>query len=127
MPASLTIAHPLFALAFAVLGSAILGTLGVIAGISADKFDELAAFQNFLIMPLTFLSGVFYSIHSLPPFWQALSHFNPFFYMIDGFRYGFFGLSDVAPGWSLALVASAAVLLAAAALLMLSRGWKLRH
>ena len=126
-PGSFSIAHPLWALAFAVLGSAILGTLGVIAGISADKFDELAAFQNFLIMPLTFLSGVFYSIHSLPPFWQALSHFNPFFYMIDGFRYGFFGLSDVAPLLSLALVASAAVILAAVALLILSRGWKLRH
>jgi ABC-2 type transport system permease protein len=126
-PGSFSIAHPLWALAFAILGSAILGTLGVIAGISADKFDELAAFQNFLIMPLTFLSGVFYSIHSLPPFWQALSHFNPFFYMIDGFRYGFFGLSDVPPLLSLALVASAAVILAAVALLILSRGWKLRH
>jgi ABC-2 type transport system permease protein len=126
-PGPFTIAHPLWALAFAILGSAILGTLGVIAGISADKFDELAAFQNFLIMPLTFLSGVFYSIHSLPPFWQALSHFNPFFYMIDGFRYGFFGLSDVAPALSLALVASAAAILAAVALLILSRGWKLRH
>jgi ABC-2 type transport system permease protein len=126
-PGSFGIAHPLWALAFAILGSAILGTLGVIAGISADKFDELAAFQNFLIMPLTFLSGVFYSIHSLPPFWQALSHFNPFFYMIDGFRYGFFGLSDVAPALSLALVASAAVILAAVALAILSRGWKLRH
>jgi ABC-2 type transport system permease protein len=126
-PGPFAIAHPLWALAFAILGSAILGTLGVIAGISADKFDELAAFQNFLIMPLTFLSGVFYSIHSLPPFWQVLSHFNPFFYMIDGFRYGFFGLSDVAPALSLALVASAAVILAAVALLILSRGWKLRH
>jgi ABC-2 type transport system permease protein len=109
-----------------VLGSAILGTLGVIAGIWADKFDELAAFQNFLIMPLTFLSGVFYSIHSLPPFWQTLSHFNPFFYMIDGFRYGFFGLSDIAPAISLALVAAAAVILAAVALAMLARGYKLR-
>jgi ABC-2 type transport system permease protein len=126
-PGPFAIAHPLWALAFAILGSAILGTLGVIAGISADKFDELAAFQNFLIMPLTFLSGVFYSIHSLPPFWQVLSHFNPFFYMIDGFRYGFFGLSDVAPALSLALVASAAVILAAVALTILSRGWKLRH
>jgi ABC-2 type transport system permease protein len=126
-PGLLPVAHPAWALAFAVLGSGILGTLGVIAGIWADKFDELAAFQNFLIMPLTFLSGVFYSIHSLPPFWQALSHFNPFFYMIDGFRYGFFGLSDVAPGRSLALVASAALLLAAVALLILARGWKLRH
>jgi ABC-2 type transport system permease protein len=126
-PGPFAIAHPLWALAFAVLGSAILGTLGVIAGISADKFDELAAFQNFLIVPLTFLSGVFYSIHSLPPFWQVLSHFNPFFYMIDGFRYGFFGLSDVAPALSLALVAAAAVILAAVALTILSRGWKLRH
>ena len=126
-PAPFTIAHPLWAIAFAVLGSAILGTLGVIAGIWADKFDELAAFQNFLIMPLTFLSGVFYSIHSLPPFWETLSHFNPFFYMIDGFRYGFFGLSDVAPARSLALVAAAAVFLAALALTMLARGYKLRH
>jgi ABC-2 type transport system permease protein len=123
----LRLAHPWWALAFAVLGSGILGTLGIIAGVWADRFDALAAFQNFLIMPLTFLSGVFYSIHSLPPFWQALSHFNPFFYMIDGFRYGFFGLSDVAPALSLALVAAAAVLLAALALLMLARGWKLRH
>lgn len=126
-PAPFHMAHPLIAIAFAVLGSAILGTLGVIAGIWADKFDELAAFQNFLIMPLTFLSGVFYSIHTLPPFWQALSHFNPFFYMIDGFRYGFFGLSDIAPGISLGLVAVAAVVLAAIALSMLSRGYKLRH
>ena len=123
----LRMAHPWWALVFAVLGSGILGTLGVIAGIWADKFDALAAFQNFLIMPLTFLSGAFYSIHSLPPFWQTLSHFNPFFYMIDGFRYGFFGLSDVDPVRSLALVASAAVVLAALALLILARGWKLRH
>jgi ABC-2 type transport system permease protein len=126
-PVPLSTAHPLWAAAFAILGSAILGTLGVIAGIWADKFDELAAFQNFLIMPLTFLSGVFYSIKTLPPFWQVLSHFNPFFYMIDGFRYGFFGLSDVPPALSLALVCAAALILAAIALLMLSRGWKLRH
>ena len=104
-----------------------LGILGLLAGIWADKFDQLAAFQNFLIMPLTFLSGVFYSIHSLPPFWQALSHFNPFFYMLDGFRYGFFGLSDVAPGRSLALVAAAAIVVSAVALSMLARGYKLRH
>ena len=127
VPALVHLAHPLWAAAFALLGSAILATLGLIAGISADKFDELAAFQNFLIMPLTFLSGVFYSIHTLPPFWQVLSHFNPFFYMIDGFRYGFFGLSDVPPGRSLALVAIAALVLAATALAMLARGWKLRH
>jgi ABC-2 type transport system permease protein len=126
-PGPFSMAHPWWAVAFAILGSGILGTLGIIAGIWADKFDELAAFQNFLIVPLTFLSGVFYSIHSLPPFWQTLSHFNPFFYMIDGFRYGFFGLSDVAPLRSLALVGSSAIILAAIALLILARGWKLRH
>jgi len=123
----LAILHPLWALAFALLGSAILGTLGLIAGICADKFEQLAAFQNFLIMPLTFLSGVFYSIHSLPPFWQALSHFNPFFYMIDGFRYGFFGLSDIAPQTSLVVVCVFCAGLTALTLVLLKRGYKLRH
>src|SRR3970282_2833686 len=93
-----------FILVFAFLSSAVLGALGVIAGIWAEKFDQLAGFQNFIILPLSFLSGVFYSIHSLPDFWQRLSHFNPFFYMIDGFRYGFFGVSDVSPLTSLAVV-----------------------
>jgi ABC-2 type transport system permease protein len=125
--APLSLEHPLWALVFALLGSAILGTLGLIAGIWADKFDQLAAFQNFLIMPLTFLSGVFYSIHTLPPFWQALSRFNPFFYMIDGFRYGFFGLSDIAPGLSLAIVAAFCVALTALTLFVLGRGYKLRQ
>jgi ABC-2 type transport system permease protein len=119
-------AHPAWVIAFALLGSAILGTLGLIAGIWADKFDQLAAFQNFIIVPLTFLSGVFYSIHSLPPVWQVASHFNPFFYMIDGFRYGFFGLADVAPQTSLAIVGAFACLLAALALALIGRGWKLR-
>lgn len=118
---------PLWILVFAVFGSALLGTLGLIAGIWADKFDQLAAFQNFLIMPATFLSGVFYSVHSLPPFWNAVSHFNPFFYMIDGFRYGFFGVSDVSPWFSVGVVASSFVLVAGWALWLLQRGYKLRH
>ena len=126
-PSLLAMPHPLWAIAFALLGSAILGTLGLIAGIWADKFEQLSAFQNFVIMPLTFLSGVFYSIHSLPPFWQALSHWNPFFYMIDGFRYGFFGVSDVSPWTSFAIVIVFCVTLAATALTLLRRGWKLRH
>ena len=126
-PAPIAIAHPLWAIAFAVLGSGILGTLGVIAGIWADKFDELAAFQNFLIMPLTFLSGVFYSIHSLPPFWETLSHFNPFFYMMDGFRHGFFGQSDISPWTSLAIVSAFFAVLAAVAINLLRGGYKLRH
>jgi ABC-2 type transport system permease protein len=120
-------AAPLWVLAFAVAGGAILGALGVIAGIWADKFDQLAAFQNFLIMPLTMLSGVFYSIHSLPPFWQQVSHFNPVFYMIDGFRYGFFGVSDVAPEASLAVVLACLAVVSAFALTLLARGYKLRN
>ena len=127
VPSLLALPHPFWALAFAFLGSGILGTLGLIAGIWADKFDQLAGFQNFIIVPLTFLSGVFYSIHSLPPFWQALSHWNPFFYMIDGFRFGFFGQSDVPPEASLALVAGCAAALSALALALLARGWKLRY
>jgi ABC-2 type transport system permease protein len=119
--------HPLWILAFALLGSAMLGTLGLMAGIWAEKIDQVAAFQNFIIMPLTFLSGVFYSIHSLPSFWQKLSHFNPFFYMIDGFRYGFFGVSDVHPGFSFAVVASSLLLISTATLTLLKRGYKLRH
>jgi ABC-2 type transport system permease protein len=125
-PPVLAMAAPLWSVAFAVLGSAILGTLGLIAGIWAEKFDQLAAFQNFLILPATFLSGVFYSIHSLPPFWQAASHLNPFFYMIDGFRYGFFGVSDTSPWLSLAIVAGFAVALAALTLALIGRGWRLR-
>ncbi|QBC33319.1 MULTISPECIES: ABC transporter permease [Pandoraea] len=123
----LTFAAPLWIVGFAFLGAAILGTLGLIAGIWAEKFDQLAAFQNFLIMPATFLAGVFYSIHSLPPLWQAVSHFNPFFYMIDGFRYGFFGVSDVAPQTSLAVVGATFLILATVALTLLRRGYKLRH
>ncbi|WP_229425689.1 MULTISPECIES: ABC transporter permease [unclassified Massilia] len=125
--AHLSFAQPLWIIVFALLGAAILGTLGVIAGIWADKFDQLAAFQNFLIMPATFLAGVFYSIHSLPAFWQAVSHFNPFFYMIDGFRYGFFGESDVLPWTSLAVVSVFFAVLAAVAINLLQRGYKLRH
>ncbi len=118
---------PLWILVFALLGSAILGTLGLIGGIWADKFDQIAAFQNFFIMPMTFLSGVFYSVRSLPPFWQGLSHLNPFFYMVDGFRYGFFGQSDVSPWTSLAVVSAALLVVAAIALRLLSNGYKLRH
>ena len=124
---ALGFAHPVWILAFGIVGAAVLGTLGLIAGIWADKVDQLSGFQNFLITPLTFLSGVFYSIHSLPPFWQQLSHFNPFFYMIDGFRYGFFGVSDVNPVASFAVVAIAFAALAALALGMLKSGYKLRH
>jgi ABC-2 type transport system permease protein len=117
---------PLWILAFAVLGGALFGALGMIAGIWSEKFDQLAAFQNFLIVPLTMLSGVFYSIHTLPAFWQGVSHYNPVFYMIDGFRYGFFGVSDVAPELSLAVVVACFVVAMVLTLALLKRGWKLR-
>jgi ABC-2 type transport system permease protein len=119
-------AQPLFIFLFAVMGAAMMGTLGLIAGLWAEKFDQLAAFQNFVIMPMTFLSGVFYSIHSLPPFWQIVSHCNPFFYMIDGLRYGFFGVSDVSPWLSLSVVGGSMLLTFGIALYLLRTGYKIR-
>ena len=121
-----TFVAPLWILAFAFLGAAILGTLGLIAGLWAEKFDQMAVFQNFLIMPMTFLSGVFYSIGSLPPVWQTVSHLNPFFYMIDGFRYGFFGVSDASPWLSLAFVGGAWIVVSAIAVNLLRVGYKIR-
>lgn len=118
---------PLWILAFGLLGAAILGTMGLIGGIWAEKFDQIAMFQNFLIMPATFLAGVFYSVHSLPPFWLAVSHLNPFFYMVDGFRYGFFGQSDVPPLTSLLIVGLTLIGVATIALRMLHTGWRMRH
>jgi ABC-2 type transport system permease protein len=121
------LAHPLWALAFAVVGAGLLGALGIVAGIWAEKFDQLAAFQNFLVVPLTFLAGVFYSVHSLPAGWQVASHLNPFFYAIDGFRYGFFGQSDVPPATSLAIATAALAALSFLTLQLLRSGYKLRH
>ena len=117
---------PLWIVSFAVMGAALMGALGLIAGLWADKFDQLAAFQNFIVMPMTFLSGVFYSIHSLPPFWQNVSNLNPFFYMIDGFRYGFFGVSDVSPWLSLGVVGAVLLPVSALAVLLLRSGYKIR-
>lgn len=124
--APLRLAEPWWIVVFAALGAGMLGSLGLIAGLWAEKFDQLAAFQNFIIMPMTFLSGVFYSVHSLPAVWQAASHLNPFFYMIDGFRRGFFGASDASPWLSLAVVGGSFVLVAGAALRLLHSGYKLR-
>ena len=123
----LTVVAPFWMLAFALLGGAMFGALGIIAGIWSEKFDQLAAFQNFLIMPLTMLSGVFYSIHSLPTLWQAVSHYNPVFYLIDGFRYGFFGVSDVAPETSLLVVFTCFAAVSLLTLTLLKQGWKLRN
>ena len=125
--AHLTIAHPLWAALFALVGTAALGAMGVIAGIWAEKFDQLAGFQNFVIVPFTFLAGVFYSIHSLPAFWQQVSRYNPFFYMVDGFRYGFHGVSDVAPLASLSVSGAFLAVLTAVTLVLLKSGYRLRH
>ncbi len=119
--------QPLWILAFAALGAGLMGSLGLIAGLWAEKFDQMAAFQNFIVMPLTFLAGVFYSVHGLPPFWLEVSHLNPFFYMVDGFRAGFFGVSDVSPWLSLAVVGVAFAVVAAITLRLLASGYKLRH
>ncbi len=117
---------PQWILLFAVMGAALMGTLGLVAGLWAEKFDQLAAFQNFVVMPMTFLSGVFYSIHSLPTFWQGVSHLNPFFYMIDGFRYGFFGVSDVSPWLSFAVVGTTLAIVSAITVHLLRIGYKIR-
>jgi ABC-2 type transport system permease protein len=125
--APLQLAEPWWILVFAALGAGMLGAMGLIAGLWAEKFDQMAAFQNFVIMPMTFLSGVFYSVHSLPAVWQAVSHLNPFFYMIDGFRRGFFGVSDSSPWLSLAVVGTSFVIVSAIALRLLATGYKIRH
>jgi ABC-2 type transport system permease protein len=124
---SASIAHPLWLLLFSVLSCGLMGALGIVAGIWAEKFDQLAAFQNFIILPLTFLSGVFYSLHSLPQFWQTVSAWNPVFYMIDGFRYAFIGYSDADPGTGLLVVTLCFMALSALTLVMLRSGYKLRH
>ena len=122
----LPLMHPWFIVSFSILGGALLGTFGILAGIWADRFDQMAAFQNFVIMPLSFLSGVFYSINSLPPIWQSISKFNPFFYMIDGFRYGFFGQSDISPYISMTIVLTFFIILASISIRLLKTGYKLR-
>ena len=124
---SLSSAHWPWVLVFTLLGAGMMGALGLIAGLWAEKFDQIAAFQNFIIMPMTFLSGVFYSVGSLPPVWQQVSHFNPFFYMIDGFRHGFFGVSDVSPWFSLAVVTASLTMVCGLCLHLLRTGYKIRH
>ena len=124
--APLSVANPLWIVVFTLAGAAMMGALGLVAGLWAEKFDQIAAFQNFIVMPMTFLSGVFYSIKSLPPFWQGVSHLNPFFYMVDGFRHGFFGTSDVSPWISLSVVGASLAVVCALCLHLLRIGYKIR-
>ena len=124
--APLQFVAPWWILLFALLGAGLLASLGIVAGLWAEKFDQMATFQNFIIVPMTFLSGVFYSLHSLPALWLHISRINPFFYLIDGFRYGFFGHSDVSPWLSLGVAACSFLLVASWAVYLLKIGYKIR-
>lgn len=120
------IAHPLYLLYHAVMGSTMLALLGLIGGIWSNRFDHLAVVQNFIIGPATFLSGTFYSARRLPETWQVICHFNPFFYMIDGFRYGFVGVHDGTLVNGVAIMAAANLLLVLIAYRMIASGYKLK-
>ena len=121
-----TIAHPLWALVFVLLGSVFLGSLGIIGAIFASKFDQMAAITNFVITPLAFLSGTFYSIERLPEGLQALIHVNPVFYLIDGVRYGFIGTSDSPPERGLAICLLACAVVVAICWRMFKTGYRLK-
>lgn len=119
-------AHPIFAVAMAFLASSVFSMLGILAAIWADRFDGISAVSTFVILPLTYLGGVFYSLEILPPFWRGVARFNPMLYMVDGLRFGFLGVSDVAPAASLAVAASLAASLFAATVVAFRTGWRLR-
>ena len=125
--APLQLAQPLWIIAFTLLGALLMGALGLVAGLWAEKFDQIATFQNFVVMPMTFLAGVFYSVSSLPPLWQRASHLNPFFYIVDGFRFGFFGISDVSPWVSLGVVGVGLLGVCGLCLRLLHVGYKIRY
>lgn len=122
----LGIANPAAALLWVVLGGAFLGALGIVAGVFANKFDQIAAITNFIVTPLSFLSGTFYSLDSLPPVMQAMSHANPVFYLIDGLRSAVLGVSDSSPYLGFAVVTGATVLVSAIAWWMFRSGYRLK-
>ena len=122
----LDVKHPAWILVFSILGSGVMATLGVIAGIQTEKIDQLSAIQSFVILPLTFLSGTFYSVADLPDAFGVAAHLNPFFYMIDGFRYGMTGHADgslIAGVW---VLIGANVALAVACHRIVAAGWRLK-
>ena len=124
--ARLSMAHPWAVVWFGVSASLIMAFVGVIAGLWSEKFDHLAAVSNFIIVPLTFLSGTFYLVERLPEPFRTLSHFNPFFYLIDGFRYGFIGEADGSIAVGMALTAVLTLALGAVCLMLFRRGWRLK-
>ncbi|WP_299419187.1 ABC transporter permease [uncultured Shimia sp.] len=120
------VAHPLWALTFVLLGGTMMGAVGIIAGIFANKFDQMAAITNFIVTPLAFLSGTFYSVEALPESLQAFTRVNPIFYLIDGTRYGMIGVSDGAPVLGLTVVGAVTVALISAAYVMFKTGYRLK-
>lgn len=119
-------AHPLWALTFVTLGAMLLGGLGILAGIWAVKFDQMATITNFIITPLSFLSGTFYSVQALPPAFRTLTHWNPVFYLIDGARHGFAGVSDASPWQGLAVCAGVTALVLALCWQLLRSGYRIK-
>lgn len=120
------VVHPLWVLAFMILGSSLMGGLGLVAGIFANKFDQMAAITNFLVTPLAFLSGTFYSIEALPPGLQIVARFNPVFYLIDGLRYGMIGVSDSSPLLGLVVVVATTLAITCVAWRMFATGYRLK-
>ncbi len=122
----INIAHPLWALVFVILGAGMLGAIGIVAGVFANKFDQMAAITNFIVTPLAFLSGTFYSVQALPAGIQQLTHFNPIFYLIDGVRFGVLGVSDSSPWLGLLVAGGFTTLVALIAWLMFRTGYRLK-
>jgi len=120
-------AHPWAVVWFGLMGSILLSFLGVLTSIWAEKFDHAAAVTNFVIQPLSLLSGTFYSVHALAPSFQAISHANPFFYVISGFRYGFIGISDSPLMVGALALLGANIVLGAICYVLLVKGWKLKN
>jgi ABC-2 type transport system permease protein len=117
---------PLLALVWVVLGGAFLGALGIVAGVFAQKFDQIAAITNFVVVPLSFLSGTFYSLETMPPLLQDISHANPVFYLIDGLRFAVLGVSDSSPWLGLAVVLGSTAAICALAWWMFRTGYRLK-
>ena len=118
--------HPFWALGFVILGALFMGGVGIIAGVLANKFDQMAAITNFIVTPLAFLSGTFYSVEALPPVLRDITHANPIFYLIDGVRYGMIGVSDASPVLGFAVGSIATIVVAATAYGMFARGYRLK-
>jgi len=119
--------HPGLILFYGICGSIIMGGMGLIAGIWAKDFDNIAMVTNFVILPLTFLSGVFYSVRQLPELWQQINHANPFFYLIDGFRYGFLGTGDTDPYASMFVVIATVLLTMMTCWQLWRSGWRMKE